>query len=943
MRGRALVLLGVLLLLAAPASAQTSVDIYNTTIFYWTLNATEEGADEMNFLRLPPTGTPHYGGTDAYGTANASGYASSGNYWSNNSMPAAVAARFPGDRDHTIFISFKPDANTGDTRIFHRGNGNVDNCEMVNQGSLGGAGDIYWGTGGCNEGNSGYDPNAEVVLASWQSMFFTVNDTAGTQQFCAWRNTTAYSVGLIGCANTAAAYNPINTNLISLSTWLIDAAAHGRPGYYARFAYFNKSLNLSEMDFLHRDNATGTYGMPAPPAIAPATETNVTLGATDAYNASRIATFNVSVANATFNQMYSTTTSSLSVNLTGQYWLNYTATSYWPFSSLQTLAASGGYNASMHQVFVTFSLEEAVTGTAIQAFNVTVGTYFNTTANGTLAARLSAGTYMVNWSSQGYYRVNSTQTFAAVTNHTVSNVTGTAVLTAYPLRYLNRTAITDFTVRLNTSTWDENRSTTGTNLTWKYLVNGSYSIRINSTNFFPHVGNLTVHNASTPSWPLMWQAERYAFAVDALTGAYLTGFTVRDQFGTEWNASGNTSVLFLDSGWWNLTMVATGYENASQNFTAAALSNATLTFSVSPLINYSLVDEQTLTGYNVAITSATSLDVFCNNETIHHSFKPGNSSHAYLGVGCDFYLVKVTTTYNGSSYFRTLIPDDDARNVTFYLADLSTDVVVQRILNLVDLTGEYADGRVEIRRFLSGATRNIIQQPWDIEDSVTLYLMQNELYTVHLFDNSLTRERSLGNIIADAAGTQTITFPEIAFWPEVTIGDLVSWTYDFNATAGYVRVSYQDAGNTTTQVRFTTFNSTYGQLSLLNSSLANVTFTYNGVVQNFSYITWFEVYLDGQLMANESRTWHEGAGGFLGNLPGWDVDVQEDIQTTTSIILLLVWIMLFARKHAAFGGVSAMMWATLLRWMGWFPINVWWLAIAWVIAILAFITEGVKK
>ncbi|HLD78166.1 MAG TPA: hypothetical protein VJB16_04000, partial [archaeon] len=88
-------LLGVLLFLAAPASAQTSVDIYNTTIFYWTLNATEDGADEMGFLRLPPTGTPHYGGTDAYGTANASGYASSGNYWSNNSMPAAVAARFP--------------------------------------------------------------------------------------------------------------------------------------------------------------------------------------------------------------------------------------------------------------------------------------------------------------------------------------------------------------------------------------------------------------------------------------------------------------------------------------------------------------------------------------------------------------------------------------------------------------------------------------------------------------------------------------------------------------------------------------------------------------------------------------------------------------------------------------------------------------------------------
>ena len=47
--------------------------------------------------------------------------------------------------------------------------------------------------------------------------------------------------------------------------------------------------------------------------------------------------------------------------------------------------------------------------------------------------------------------------------------------------------------------------------------------------------------------------------------------------------------------------------------------------------------------------------------------------------------------------------------------------------------------------------------------------------------------------------------------------------------------------------------------------------------------------------------------------------------------------------QAAFGGVSAMIWATLLRWMGWFPINVWWLAIAWVLAVLPFLTPMAKK
>lgn len=714
------------------------------------------------------------------------------------------------------------------------------------------------------------------------------------------------------------------------------------------FSVYDTSLSQENITWLYNNGAGRSYQDHLDTAqIPPTGPQNVTVTPTNNMTGGiNITVFNATFRNSTagpfvYNGSGGILTTDIS-NGSGLWNVTVRADDFFNYTVEDFDVVVGDIPASMFQSVVTCFAMEIVSGTTITNFNCTANQAFGSSSNGSMNLYLDAGNYSINMSAAGYFTENTTAEFSALTFNNVTLELGTALIEFKAKTFLNETQISGINVTLtsNNYTWTETRVTADSSLNWSALINGSYNITIKSDGFIDHEGSFTVGNESAGYQATMWQAELRVTAIDTLSDAAVSDFTVVDQFNTLWNASGTQAVLYLDATDWNFTIIKDGYLNQSWLHTAAALSNESTIRNISPIINYSIIDEATGAAFNVEGMDSVEIDIFCDNETLHGDFKDTNDSHLSLGVGCDYFVVKMTMELNGSSYFRTLVPEEDERNVQFYMVDLNTDIAVQRILNLVDLTGDYSEGTLRATRFLNGATRDIIKQPFDIEDSVTLYMMKDELYVLSLFDNS-DAERALGNLIADSAGEQTVTFPQIDFYPDMLLGDEVGWSYDINDTAGFLRVVYQDDSASTTFVQFTVFNATYGQLFQSSSNLSNVTFTFNGIVQNTTYVSRFEL-IHPLGNVNETRTWHEGTGGIV-QLVGWDEETTDNILLAVSILFLFTWMMMFSRVHAEFGGVTTFIWMVLLKWMGWFDINFIWLMIAGIVAISAFIARGTKR
>ena len=101
-------------------------------------------------------------------------------------------------------------------------------------------------------------------------------------------------------------------------------------------------------------------------------------------------------------------------------------------------------------------------------------------------------------------------------------------------------------------------------------------------------------------------------------------------------------------------------------------------------------------------------------------------------------------------------------------------------------------------------------------------------------------------MIADAAGTKTITAQDISFIPDTILDNNVSWSYTFNASANILRLQYLDSTRNTTYIRWRIYNGTNASAFQLlttfesvyvGSNFTSTTYTYNNVQFNRTYYT----------------------------------------------------------------------------------------------------------
>ena len=219
-----------------------------------------------------------------------------------------------------------------------------------------------------------------------------------------------------------------------------------------------------------------------------------------------------------------------------------------------------------------------------------------------------------------------------------------------------------------------------------------------------------------------------------------------------------------------------------------------------------------------------------------------------INISCAYEYLKLDYDYGNESYFRIITPTYEAfSNITFYLLDLTVDTAVEIIININDLSGEYSSGTISIDRYINGTQVNIISQPFDIENSATLYLLRNALYSVTVTNND-GDSRVIGNLISSEAGEKTLTLPEINFYPdEIIVGNQLLWNYTYGNTAGnsFIELNYYDGIGGSSNITYSIYNSSEDRIfrtSLMrttNLTTGTVTITLNPLPNN--NITYFSL------------------------------------------------------------------------------------------------------
>lgn len=435
---------------------------------------------------------------------------------------------------------------------------------------------------------------------------------------------------------------------------------------------------------------------------------------------------------------------------------------------------------------------------------------------------------------------------------------------------------------------------------------------------------------------------------DLVSGSGLSSFTVKDNYSTY---TGTDGYILLPSkkGHQHFNISSTQYPTQDFTYDISAMENLSFRVNVSPQFQFYLRREADNTIFDVNKTNTTKLTIFCPNENKIIYFKNGSkiSTQENITMDCAYTLMKMDVTYPDSSYFRSLIPEQTQQNVTWWLLDLNQDTGVQIILQLIDLTGEFTNGQIKLKSAIGSNNEIIIEQSFDIEASVTLYLLKDAFYTVSIINNEGTEERELGTLIADTAGTKTITFPEIDFYPSKILYDNLSIEYTFNITQSILRLQYDDSTSETSYISWKIYNgSNTSQLLQTFTSTnpaASVTFTYNNIVGNTTYMA--QLFIEHALLdfnITETEIFGEYTD-YLFPTDGWLPDEAKNIKKYSAILFLVVWGLLFSSKHAALGVTSTFIWMLLLSWMGWFVIPYLWLGLCGLVVAITWIVEGMKK
>jgi hypothetical protein len=323
-------------------------------------------------------------------------------------------------------------------------------------------------------------------------------------------------------------------------------------------------------------------------------------------------------------------------------------------------------------------------------------------------------------------------------------------------------------------------------------------------------------------------------AVNQLDESTITSFKVQVN-NTNYTSVSSEVNLNLSKGLAEIFTYADGYEFNVSNFTISGNTTHSMNFTMSKVLEFNIIREATNEPFDFSQEENMTMTVYCSGASQLFNVTSNNFTE---DISCSFDSIVLSHQNGTQAYFRSLIPTYNQTLVKWYTLDLNYDTGVQILINLVDLTGEYSTGIIRAKRYFDSTLAEIIEQNFDIEDSVNLYLLKSTRYTLEVCNDDGAC-RSLGEIISDVAEEKTMFIPNIDFYPtESLLGNLIQ--YDINWTPNNrIQLTYEDDSENTTYVEFLVYNGSNTTHLYYNNTVVTSSLTATYVIPAAYYNTSF--------------------------------------------------------------------------------------------------------
>lgn len=555
------------------------------------------------------------------------------------------------------------------------------------------------------------------------------------------------------------------------------------------------------------------------------------------------------------------------------------------------------------------------------------------------------GTVSFNWIAH-YNGTNSTTPSAPAPDTftiTARNVYDGAVINNFGLRISNST--------MNRSNW-----TTSGSLVYTDIINGLYTINITSNETGGYFETKYIdYNVTNDMIANLTQSYLNLYVSDTLTGTGLSSFTVVTNYSTYQAENGYILLTSKNGSNHILNITSSKYPLLQTTYSISSLENKTIYLNDSPFFNFYLRREYDNSVFDVNSTNSTRLTIYCPLKNIVIWFKNSSYSSTYenRSIDCIYNMLKMDISYPSSSYFRTLLPATYQTNVTWWLLDLNKDIGVQKILSLVDLSGEWSSGYVTVTNGVGTSNKNIIQQYFDVSNSVTLYLLKDSIYNLYLTNSLQTITRGVGTITADAAGTITLTFPNIDLLPQQGILEKnLSWSYtcpfsqcEYNTSDSVIKLTYLDSTHNTSLLTWKIYNTTNSSKWILmnefSSSSSQTTFTFTPAIDNVTYTGVLSIQNSlTTIIFNETKTF-----GIIRQqaMTGYTPEEETTLYKWAAIIFVVLVGLAFSAYNAGIGLTTAFIFVCIFQWMGWIGLNAFEIGLMGFAAIGGYVFEYVGR
>lgn len=547
----------------------------------------------------------------------------------------------------------------------------------------------------------------------------------------------------------------------------------------------------------------------------------------------------------------------------------------------------------------------------------------------------------------------------------VINITG--------LNIFDNTTFGNFNFTLTTINSFPGLNITNQNVpTTSYIIenvsNGTYQLDFTSEQYFSKTNNFDVTSSLVYQNFSSSQAQINFIVRNVVTGNEINGTNITIELDstsiTRTITNGINPISFsINISDWNYTATLVNYDTFTDIFSVGYKENLTITIDMSVLSTVFLIDEITLSAFNVSSPDLITMLIFCEDST-DTIFISSNTS--IIPISCPYEKFKFVLDYDSAvsetgltSYYRTLlIPYADVFNVSVFLIDLATTTEIFNSLIVDDLLNEYDNPKIVVTKRIGTIEEQITGDFVDIENKIGAYLVSSHEYNVYVHSDN-NPIRFMGPYSADLTGEKVLRLYDINIDSDTDgVGDVKIYTSvttfniskqnlpDVNATDEFAITTYNDINNLTTSVTWNLYQDRYNGTLITTSTINDQATISQGLEFTYNITSLGNVTLVSEIIfvrSSITQKYIKTIKVFTEIVLDVFAYVDQEFLNWMFTILLSIIAIYATVRTGNMVALALIGFAALFVMFGWFTMSIGILALSALIALIAVLKEGAER